>query len=735
MSTEEATRNLRILIDQLQQNARDARTHAQSAEQEKERFSQQLEDAFAELHTARDRETELRSRFAETTALLKERDTAVALSDRYVRTISELQRQLDAAKREHQENSRSGKNTAQQTDSATKAARAAAAQLADTQKQVVSIRLARDAAQAQVHALVDKLAAAEDQIAELGYACAAAPASGAAASSELSDLRQQFAALTSERDALVDRVDELTAKVDEQARRIAELDQEQSAAAEAANATTAALEEAREQFAAVTLERDQALARGDESEGQLNQIRQEVEMLREQQSLSRGALEELEEARRQLSSLAAEREAQLERERELVTETTAKDDRLAALEVEIAAACGERDEVLLSLADVQNQAGQLASERDQARAEAQETAITVEAQLLAVRTRNEELEAQVGELQRQQELAARKSQADAELASRFERQRLETIELGSRFAAAQREIIELTAGLAEARLQSRHTGPPAPRLPRARAGQAAPVAPPAEAPPNAQVVAPTAQSPAPDEPLTERGAMQSLSQMRDCFGAFLKSPAEAHHLNELHSQAHRLGESARTSGYIALHRLLDAFCALAHELSEFPEAVNASTTRTISQTIEFLMLLVREKHVSQLTDPAQALIYAVDDDLLNCQAIVMGMERAGLRTTYCQEPAVALGELAGRKYDLVFLDVNMAEMNGFELCAHIRELPEYVETPVVFLTGMASLENRMQSSLSGGTDLIAKPFDLHELSVKALTYLLKAQIQARVAGP
>ena len=54
--------------------------------------------------------------------------------------------------------------------------------------------------------------------------------------------------------------------------------------------------------------------------------------------------------------------------------------------------------------------------------------------------------------------------------------------------------------------------------------------------------------------------------------------------------------------------------------------------------------------------------------------------------------------------------------------------PNFIEKRIVFLTGLATLENRVQSSLSGGNDFIAKPFNLHELSVKAITLLLKAQL-------
>jgi CheY-like chemotaxis protein len=188
-------------------------------------------------------------------------------------------------------------------------------------------------------------------------------------------------------------------------------------------------------------------------------------------------------------------------------------------------------------------------------------------------------------------------------------------------------------------------------------------------------------------------------------------------------------ERARVSGLIALHRLCTSFADLTRGLYENPESVNPSTLRTVHQTIEFLASLMKEKNLAQVKDPAKALIYAVDDDLGNCDSIALAMEESGMRTTCAQDPALALAELAGGRYDLIFLDVNMPGMDGFELCKQIRTLAIHEKTPVVFLTGVATLENRVQSSLSGGNDFIAKPFNLHELSVKAITLILKAQLQ------
>jgi CheY-like chemotaxis protein len=217
--------------------------------------------------------------------------------------------------------------------------------------------------------------------------------------------------------------------------------------------------------------------------------------------------------------------------------------------------------------------------------------------------------------------------------------------------------------------------------------------------------------------------------MRHCFQSFTKTPTDLSLLNELHCHVESFSERARVSGLLALHRLCTCFSDLTRGLYEIPEQVNPSTLRTVHQTIEFLGALMKEKNLSQVKDPATALIYAVDDDLGNCESIALAMEESSMRTTYALEPATALAELAGARYDLIFLDVNLPGMDGFELCKQIRGLAIHEKTPVVFLTGLATLENRVQSSLSGGNDFVAKPFNLHELSVKAITLLLKNQLQ------
>jgi PleD family two-component response regulator len=88
----------------------------------------------------------------------------------------------------------------------------------------------------------------------------------------------------------------------------------------------------------------------------------------------------------------------------------------------------------------------------------------------------------------------------------------------------------------------------------------------------------------------------------------------------------------------------------------------------------------------------------------------------------------ALDALEEKPFDLIFLDVDMPNMNGYELCSRIRALPDYKKTPVVFVTSLNDFESRANSSASGGNDFIAKPFMFIELAVKALIHVFRSQL-------
>jgi len=225
-------------------------------------------------------------------------------------------------------------------------------------------------------------------------------------------------------------------------------------------------------------------------------------------------------------------------------------------------------------------------------------------------------------------------------------------------------------------------------------------------------------------------APETINALRVTLHDFVKDPRSGVELYELFRQAHQLAQRVSMMRLQALGRLTTAMEALVYDLYAMPEQINPSIVRTLSQAIDFLAVLFAEENLNRLQDPASADVFVVDDEPGARQMISAAMKLAHLTITCADEPEMALSVLGDNQFDLIFLDVNMPQGSGFELCTQIRQLEDHRKTPIVFLTGMNTFQNRAQGSLSGGDDFIGKPFNLLELGVKALMWIFKGQLAA-----
>jgi DNA-binding response OmpR family regulator len=223
-------------------------------------------------------------------------------------------------------------------------------------------------------------------------------------------------------------------------------------------------------------------------------------------------------------------------------------------------------------------------------------------------------------------------------------------------------------------------------------------------------------------------APEALNQMRHCLPGLVSQPPDLQALRMFWTLAHNFADRAAMLQTKALFRVASAVDLLLSDLNEMPEQLNPSTLRTLGQAIDFLGLLSDPATLSRAEEPSNARIVVIDDEVTAREFIASAMQLAGLRNEEAATPTEALQKLDGGDCDLIFLDVGLPEMNGFELCTRIRALEKHKTTPIVFLTGMATFHNKAQASLSGGNDFVGKPFNLPELGVKALIWILRHQL-------
>jgi CheY-like chemotaxis protein len=216
--------------------------------------------------------------------------------------------------------------------------------------------------------------------------------------------------------------------------------------------------------------------------------------------------------------------------------------------------------------------------------------------------------------------------------------------------------------------------------------------------------------------------------MRHCLPGLSSTPPESSALRALWSAIHSFTVRAEFLPDDSLALVASAFEVLMSDLNLIPEEINPSTLRTIGQAIDFLGHLGTYKGEARKIGARNARIIVVDDEESARAFIGEAMKLAALFSDSAATPSAAMEKLRGNPADLIFLDVGMPEMSGFELCQQIRTLPEHQKTPIVFLTGMATFQNKAQASLSGGNDFIGKPFNLAELAVKALMWIFRGRM-------
>ena len=229
-----------------------------------------------------------------------------------------------------------------------------------------------------------------------------------------------------------------------------------------------------------------------------------------------------------------------------------------------------------------------------------------------------------------------------------------------------------------------------------------------------------------------QGAPDYVKSLRGLLQVLLRTQgdpeAQATQLLELYTRVHSLTANAAIAGFPKVARLAGALEAMLREFQAKPEGLNPSTKRTLTQAMDFLALLFTSAATHESGKPLDEKILVVDDEIISRRVIGHSLEKAGLKSAAVSHPDEALKLLQEHPYDLVFLDVEMPGMNGFELCKRLRAMPLHAKTPVIFVTALSGFESRAKSSLSGGDDFIGKPFSYIELAVKGLIYVLRGSL-------
>ena len=120
-------------------------------------------------------------------------------------------------------------------------------------------------------------------------------------------------------------------------------------------------------------------------------------------------------------------------------------------------------------------------------------------------------------------------------------------------------------------------------------------------------------------------------------------------------------------------------------------------------------------------------ILIIDDNPMNLMLASHVLEGKGYSTRTAEDGKTGLSEIEKEIPSLILLDVNMPEIDGFEVCRLINKNEKWKEIPIIFLTANSQTEDLVEGFEAGGVDYITKPFKSEELLVRVKNHLELAE--------
>ena len=127
-----------------------------------------------------------------------------------------------------------------------------------------------------------------------------------------------------------------------------------------------------------------------------------------------------------------------------------------------------------------------------------------------------------------------------------------------------------------------------------------------------------------------------------------------------------------------------------------------------------------------------AKILIVDDEPFNVDILEQELEDLGYETLSAANGQEALDAVAAEPPDLILLDIMMPVMDGFTVCRTLKDDPETHLIPIIIMTALDAVEDRITGIEAGADDFLTKPVDDRELKARIQTSLkLKQAMESK----
>ena len=108
------------------------------------------------------------------------------------------------------------------------------------------------------------------------------------------------------------------------------------------------------------------------------------------------------------------------------------------------------------------------------------------------------------------------------------------------------------------------------------------------------------------------------------------------------------------------------------------------------------------------------------------------LKSSGYKVRPAASGVLALAAARKARPDLILLDINMPEMNGYEVCEALKADPELESIPVIFLSALNEMDDKVRAFHVGGVDYITKPFHFEEVNARVESQLKLLQYRTKL---
>jgi len=125
-------------------------------------------------------------------------------------------------------------------------------------------------------------------------------------------------------------------------------------------------------------------------------------------------------------------------------------------------------------------------------------------------------------------------------------------------------------------------------------------------------------------------------------------------------------------------------------------------------------------------------VLIVDDTPANLKLLAEMLKRSGYKARPVPSGKLAIQAVQNERPDLILLDINMPEMNGYEVCAQLKADAASKDIPIIFISALDETTDKTRAFAAGGVDYVTKPFQFEEVESRVQTHLKLRRLQAEL---